>query len=194
MDVPQARWRIWSPHVIIFSVVLHAVIIYYIASAFHIVPPIIPTEDPPTIPITYTPPTPPEPDPEPITKQPIFHPKPTPSPIASPVEPIPLAPTTPTTNPSPGVQVIGAPVPEEPVSKALPLYPQVAINKEVEGRVRLSITIMPDGTVRDVVVVSARPRGYFEEAAIRAVRTWRYRQSNVIRTNVIVDIDFVLRG
>jgi protein TonB len=63
----------------------------------------------------------------------------------------------------------------------------------IEGRVILTITIMPDGSVRDVRVVSAQPRGYFEEAAVRSVQRWRYRPSNVIRTNVIVHMDFELK-
>ena len=85
------------------------------------------------------------------------------------------------------------PIQEQPVSQLLPRYPSAAQAREIEGRVRLTITIMPDGSVRDVRVMSARPQGYFESEAVRAVQQWRYKPSNVIRTNVVVDIDFVLK-
>ena len=51
---------------------------------------------------------------------------------------------------------------------------------------------MPDGSVRDVRVVNATPRGVFDQSALQSVSHWRYKPSGVIRTNVIVQIDFVL--
>jgi protein TonB len=69
----------------------------------------------------------------------------------------------------------------------------MAIEQGKEGRVVLSITILPDGSVTDVQVISAQPRGYFESSALRSVKTWRYKPSNVTRTNVIVHMDFELR-
>lgn len=196
MDVPQARPRIWSPKIIVFSVVLHVVVLYYIASAFNIVPPIIPVDEPPTIPTITLPPTPPDIDPEPVNikKPPFPIRQPKVPPVAPTVDPVPVPPTVPVADGPPSIVAVNQPLAEQPVEKPLPFYPQIALAKEIEGRVRLSITIMPDGTVRDVTVVSAKPRGYFEEAAMRAVRNWRYRPSKVIRTNVIVDIDFVLKG
>ena len=90
--------------------------------------------------------------------------------------------------------IVNTPIPETPVSQTLPNYPRIAQERDVEGRVVLSITIMPDGSVRDVQVVSAQPRGYFEDAAIRSVRTWRYAPTNITRTRVIVHMDFQLNG
>ena len=195
MDVPRARRRIWSPQIIVFSVVLHAVIIYYIASAFNIVPPIPLPSDPPTIQTVNIPPPPPdEPKIDEIKDTPRFQPRqPDAPPVPPQVTPLPIPAQTPQQG-EPTVVAVNTPIPEQPIAQPLPIYPRIAQQKDVEGRVVLSITIMSDGTVRDVKVVSAQPRGYFEEAALRAVRTWRYRPSNVIRTNVIVDIDFVLRG
>jgi len=198
MSVAQERPRTWSPHIVLFSIVLHAVVIYYIASAFNIVPKILPTPvEPPTIrTVTLAPPQPIIDEIDPIKKKPLFNQRqPTVPPIQVPVERTPLTPTfdaTPATGPA--TISVGQPVPEDPVAKTLPPYPVAAIRDEKEGQVVLSITIMPDGSVRDVQVVRARPRGYFEDAAVRSVRTWRYAPSNVIRTNVIVHMDFVLRG
>jgi len=196
MDVPQARRRIWSPQIIVFSIVFHAVILYYIATTLNIVPPILPTSDEPrTIPTVYIPPQNPElPKPDEIKDRPRFLPRqPIAPPVTPPVKPLTIPAQTPQTG-EPTVVAINTPIPEQPVSQVLPNYPRTAQERDVEGRVVLSITIMPDGSVRDVRVVSAQPRGYFEESALRAVRTWRYRPSNMIRTNVVVDIDFVLQG
>jgi protein TonB len=195
-DVAQARPRTWTPHLILFSVVLHAVVIYYVAVAFEIVPPLVPTTaDPPTIRV-FTPPTPVPPKPETeriVQPRPIFNQRiPAPTPAPSPVEPSPLTPTT-NVPAGPPTVLVGQPIPEQPISQALPRYPTVAEARGIEGRVTLSITIMPDGSVRDVRVVNANPSGYFEDAAVRAVQRWRYRPSNVTRTNVIVQMDFELK-
>lgn len=195
-DVAQARPRTWTPHLILFSVVLHAVVIYYVAVAFEIVPPLIPTRvEPPSIRlIDPPPPAPPKPIIDPVVNpKPAFTPRqPQPSPVPPTVQPSPLAPAT---NPpaGPATVLVGQPIPEQPISQALPRYPTIAETRGIEGRVTLSITIMPDGSVRDVRVVNANPRGYFEDAAVRAVQRWRYRPSNVTRTNVIVQMDFELK-
>jgi protein TonB len=192
MDV--ARPHSWRPLIILFSVVLHAVVIYFLAVAFQIVPPPPVTFEPPTIrTVTLTPP-PPRPDidkidlkppfPQRLPKTPPVEPTVAPSPIVPTVNQVPAGP--------PGVD-IGGQIGEQPVSRPLPRYPSIAETRGIEGRVVLSITIMPDGSVRDVRVVSASPRGYFEDAAVRAVQRWRYRPSGVIRTNVIVHMDFELR-
>lgn len=198
MDVAQERPGSWSPHIILFSIVLHVVVIYYIASAFNIVPPIIPTDEPRTIPTIRLTPQPPVlniDEPEPIKRKPLFNQRqPDVPPITTNVPPSPLPATVATQATGPATISVGQPVPEEPVARSLPPYPVAALRDEKEGRVILSITIMPDGGVRDVQVVNAQPRGYFENAAIKSVKTWRYAPSNVIRTNVIVHMDFVLRG
>lgn len=80
----------------------------------------------------------------------------------------------------------------EPISQPQPRYPDRALQAEREGVVRLRITIAPDGTVSDAVVLDARPRGWFENAALSAVRQWRYRPSG--RTiSTIAEIEFKLR-
>lgn len=195
-DVAQTRPRIWTPHVILFSIVFHAIVLYYAAVAFNVIPPLMPTPaDPPTVRVfTPPPPPPPTPDVDPIAKpKPVFTPRqPQPSPMPPAVQPTPLAPAT-NVAPGPGSVLVGEPIQEQPISQALPRYPITAMERGVEGRVLLSITIMPDGSVRDVRVVSAKPRGYFEDAAVRAVQRWRYRPSNVIRANVIVQMDFELK-
>ena len=43
-----------------------------------------------------------------------------------------------------------------------------------EGWVDLVFTVRADGTVGDVTVAGAEPAGIFEQAAMSAVRKWRY--------------------
>lgn len=197
MNVAQARPRLWSPQVILFAVVLHVAVLYYVAVAFKVVPPPEPLAfEPPTIQAVRLPPKPPEVQPETrIEKTPRFVPRrPDTPPVVPMVPPLPLPPQPPAeSTANADVLVLNQPIQEQPVSQALPRYPQGAEERGVEGRVILSITIMPDGSVRDVRVVSANPQGYFENAALRSVQTWRYRPSNVVRTNVIVHMDFQLR-
>jgi protein TonB len=194
MESAQARPRFWTPQLVLFSLVLHAVVIYYLAITFDIVPALVTPSDPPVIPtVRYTPPPPPLDDPEPIVrKQPFPVRVPRPAPVQPTVPPLPLPPTV--TVPAGPVAIdVRDAIPEQPIAQPLPNYPRSAQERGIQGRVILSITIMPDGSVRDVRVVESNPRGYFEATAVRAVERWRYRPSNVIRTNVIVHMDFELK-
>lgn len=94
--------------------------------------------------------------------------------------------------PAPVVPDISAPdVVANPISQPQPRYPQRALEAEKEGTVRLRITIGPDGAVTDAQVVSSRPPGWFENAALAAVRNWRYQPSGrTIQTDV--EIEFKL--
>lgn len=60
-----------------------------------------------------------------------------------------------------------------------PEYPPAAFRQRIEGVVELAITIETDGSVTDVEVVSAEPPGIFEDAAMQAVRRWRYEPRKV---------------
>jgi TonB family protein len=56
-----------------------------------------------------------------------------------------------------------------------PVYPAQALRDGTRGWVELEFTIAPNGTVRDIEVVSAEPRGVFDNAASDAVAAWRFR-------------------
>lgn len=192
----QTQPRRWSPQAVFFTVLLHGIVLYYIAVTFQILPPLVSKNDEqPPIQVTNWQPPPPKVDPDPVVQKHVFHPHiPTPAPTPPVVQPSPLAPAAPSADPGPATVFVGNEVGEQPLSRGLPNYPVAAIRDDKEGVVTLSITIMPDGSVRDVQVVSARPHGYFEDSAVRSVQTWRYAPSNTIRKNVIVRMDFVLRG
>jgi protein TonB len=56
-----------------------------------------------------------------------------------------------------------------------PVYPAQALRNGVRGWVELEFTIAPNGTVRDIQVIAAEPRGVFDSAASEAVAAWRFR-------------------
>ena len=58
-------------------------------------------------------------------------------------------------------------------------YPDEAAREGLEGAVDLSLTVSPDGAVEDVTVVHAMPSGIFDQAAIDAVRSWKYQPKTV---------------
>jgi protein TonB len=55
-----------------------------------------------------------------------------------------------------------------------PVYPETARKKGIEGWVELAFTVAPNGTVQDVEVRNASPANVFDDAAVRAIRGWRF--------------------
>jgi TonB family protein len=56
-----------------------------------------------------------------------------------------------------------------------PQFPDVARKRGLDGWVDLQFVVGTDGAVSDVAVVGAQPVGIFEQAALDAVRHWRYQ-------------------
>jgi TonB family protein len=56
----------------------------------------------------------------------------------------------------------------------VPQFPDVARARHIDGWVDLQFLVNTDGAVTDVKVVGAQPVGIFEQAALDAVRHWRY--------------------
>ena len=61
-----------------------------------------------------------------------------------------------------------------PLVRVDPDYPPRARQRGIEGYVDLEFTIGPTGAVENPRVIGANPTGVFDEAALRAVRRWRY--------------------
>jgi TonB family protein len=68
-------------------------------------------------------------------------------------------------------------VPPRPISVVRPKYPKEARKKKIEGPVVLRASVTLDGTLRDLTVVSGDP--ILADAALEAVRQWRYQPSKV---------------
>ena len=79
-----------------------------------------------------------------------------------------------------------------PIDQPAPTYPRRALESGREGKVRLRVTIGADGNVVSAEVTQAEPKGWFEAAAIEAVKRWRYRPpGRTITTDA--EIEFRLR-
>jgi TonB family protein len=80
----------------------------------------------------------------------------------------------------------------DPVQWVDPKYPKDALKQRVQGAVVLTLVVAKDGEVKNVTAVSGAPD--FTEAAIRAVRKWKYvpyfRNDNPIEAQTTVTINF----
>ena len=66
-----------------------------------------------------------------------------------------------------------------PIVRVTPKYPERALQRSIEGWVMLGFTVDQYGTVIDPVVIQADPKGYFERAAIKAVKRFKYKPTVV---------------
>jgi protein TonB len=71
------------------------------------------------------------------------------------------------------VRVSGSVVEGLLIHKTIPVYPRIGVAVRAEGTVILQATISKAGTIENLRVVSGPP--ILEQAAIDAVKTWRYR-------------------
>jgi TonB family protein len=60
------------------------------------------------------------------------------------------------------------------VREVPPTYPREAERLGLSGWVDVEFTVAPDGSTRDLVVRGAQPLGTFDEAAMDAVKRWRF--------------------
>ncbi len=76
-------------------------------------------------------------------------------------------------------------------TKQTPLYPEPARKAKLTGRVILEAVVLKDGTVSNIKVLrTPRPGMGFEEAAIDAVKQWRFRPA--LRNGEAVDVYFTV--
>ena len=68
-----------------------------------------------------------------------------------------------------------ADIPPQLIFRQQPTYPPRALERGVQGMVRVQFTIGADGNVKDAVVIWSDPPRLFDAAALNAVRRWRYR-------------------
>ncbi|MGM0577446.1 MAG: energy transducer TonB [Myxococcota bacterium] len=66
-------------------------------------------------------------------------------------------------------------VPPKAVQRVAPSYPARARAKGVTGYVKLQLLVDERGRVDRVRVLEATPKGVFEQAAVQAVRQWRFQ-------------------
>ncbi|MCR8921341.1 TonB family protein [Dasania sp. GY-MA-18] len=56
-----------------------------------------------------------------------------------------------------------------------PNYPERARRKGIEGYVDLVFDLSATGQTLNIRILDAQPRGYFEQASIRALKKWKYK-------------------
>jgi protein TonB len=64
--------------------------------------------------------------------------------------------------------------PPRPLVQLRPVYPHLARLRGLGGVVVVEFVVSRDGSTRDPAVLSAQPCGVFEDAALRAIRQWRF--------------------
>ncbi len=68
-------------------------------------------------------------------------------------------------------------VPLVPLSTARPQMPEWACKQKIRGWVEVVFTVLPNGSVTNVRLIDADPKGVFEAAAIESVAHWIYESS-----------------
>jgi protein TonB len=76
-----------------------------------------------------------------------------------------------------------------PVARTAPSYPAGARSKGITGAVTLSIQVDAQGRVTDVRVLKSEPAGTFDDAAVRAVRGWRFQPATYQGQPVAVRVE-----
>jgi len=76
-----------------------------------------------------------------------------------------------------------------------PYYPEYARDHQMEGMVKVRVTVKASGGVEDVKVMESSNR-IFDEAALEAARQWRFKPARKdgkkVRAAVIVPVKFSL--
>ena len=90
-----------------------------------------------------------------------------------------------------------APVETTPLKRTrtvAPDYPESARRRNVSGWVEVVFTVTPRGTVDDAEVRSSSPEEVFDDAALRAVRQWRFepatKDGEAVATRTMVRLKF----
>jgi protein TonB len=82
------------------------------------------------------------------------------------------------------------------LQKTIPQYPAIAKAARIQGTVVLQATISKSGTIQNLKVISGPPM--LQQAALEAVRSWRYRpyllNGDPVEVETTVNVVFNLGG
>lgn len=73
------------------------------------------------------------------------------------------------------------------VQQVAPVYPELARKMKVTGRVRVEVLVAADGHVKSANALTGNP--LLKDAAVRAVRNWKFESGNEATTIVSVDFE-----
>jgi TonB family protein len=68
-------------------------------------------------------------------------------------------------------------------TKTTAVYPELARRMNITGTVKVMITVLPNGTVKDAKVVGGHP--LLAAAALDAVKKWRFEAGPDVETGVV---------
>jgi len=77
-----------------------------------------------------------------------------------------------------GLPESAAASPPVAISKAQPDYPEQAKKRRAEGWVEMDFVVTQLGTVANITVVRAEPKGLFDRAAMRALARWKFKPAS----------------
>lgn len=66
-----------------------------------------------------------------------------------------------------------------PLERIPPKYPARAASRHIEGWVKIEFTITTSGEVENAVVVEAEPPEIFDDAALKAINQWTFKEKTV---------------
>jgi len=121
------------------------------------------------------------------------------TPDPTPAPPVPVAlPPAPSAPPAPPATVQTDDLGTRMISGAPPSYPRESRRHREEGTVVLALTLDVDGSVAAISVAESSGFQRLDEAALRAVRKWRWaptiRGGQAVKVKGLVEIPFMLRG
>lgn len=64
----------------------------------------------------------------------------------------------------------------KPVRKVKPKYPEEAVAKNIEGQVKVRLSVDSEGTVTNAVILLAEPPGVFDASVLEAVRQYKFKR------------------
>ena len=69
--------------------------------------------------------------------------------------------------------------PPHPVVRVPPVYPYQARERGIEGVVQVKLLVNANGSVGQVQILDARPKGMFEDAVMKSVPQWRFNPGKI---------------
>ncbi|VWX52878.1 energy transducer TonB [Novosphingobium sp. 9U] len=116
----------------------------------------------------------------------------------APVIAAPAAPAAAPAAPAPSAPIDGGDLASQVISAKPPAYPIDARRQKVQGTVKLRLLVGPDGRVSDIQIAVSSGSQLLDNAALVAVKRWRWAPQKVngaaVAVRGIVSIPFVLKA
>lgn len=76
-----------------------------------------------------------------------------------------------------------------PMATPAPLYPHRARIRGIEGKVRVRFIVDQQGLIKELEIIRAEPKGYFEAAVRTALANWHFRPGTVANHKVMTRVE-----